>query len=175
MPPWHVIPPELLCTVRCHRPGPFLTLYRAFLCQVVHRLAIWAPVLCAYIFAHFAILLLGECGQLAARLWWCCVVNSMLRSLHSHSRGKILGTIMSQKFVVQNSFLALPLQKSISAKHILHMICTEFKTHADCIYVQNVFPSMHAPWTYTKHIHIACAQLAPFCTHAKCVHLFTLF
>ena len=34
------------------------------------------------------------------------------------------------------------------------MICTEFKTHADCIYVQNVFPSLHAPSVHTKHIHI---------------------
>ena len=33
------------------------------------------------------------------------------------------------------------------------------------MYAQNVFPSMHAPWMHTKHIHIACAQLAPFCTY----------
>ena len=71
--------------------------------------------------------------------------------------------------------VALTKKYTYSAKHILHMICTEFKTHADCTYTQNVFPSMHAPWTHTKDIHIACAQLAPFCTHAKCVHLFSLF
>ena len=74
-----------------------------------------------------------------------------------------------------SQLLWLPLQKSVSAKHILHMICTEFKTYADCIYVQNVFPSIHAPSMHMKHIHIACAQLAPFCTHANCMHLFTLF
>ena len=49
-----------------------------------------------------------------------------------------------------------PLQESISVKYIVHMIwiSTEFKTHADCIYAQNVIPSIHAPWMHTKHIHI---------------------